>query len=75
MLTAARFMHAGRKPNGSTLDHPLPKKEGRMGLLHETNAPGGAWSLLAAGLAEFFCTAAFLFIATGKQISTAAITG
>ncbi|WIA16081.1 hypothetical protein OEZ85_012806 [Tetradesmus obliquus] len=45
-------MTTGRKPNGSTLDHPLPKKEGRMGLLHETKAPGGALSLLAAGLAE-----------------------
>ncbi|WIA36261.1 hypothetical protein OEZ86_007591 [Tetradesmus obliquus] len=62
-------MTTGRKPNGSTLDHPLPKKEGRMGLLHETKAPGGAWSLLAAGLAEFFCTAAFLFIATGTVTS------
>jgi hypothetical protein len=58
-------MHAGRLPTNATPDHPLPKKKGRMGPLHEARAPGGMWSLLSAGLAEFFCTAAFLFIATG----------
>jgi hypothetical protein len=61
---------AGRGSNGTTPDNPLPKKEGRTGLLHEAKAPGGSWSLLAAGLAEFFCTAAFLFIATGGQHSS-----
>jgi hypothetical protein len=63
-------MLAGQKPNNATPDHPLPKKEGRAGLFGEAKAPGGMWSLVSAGLAEFFCTAAFLFIATGWLGST-----
>ncbi|WIA16082.1 hypothetical protein OEZ85_012807 [Tetradesmus obliquus] len=53
----------------TTLDHPLPKNEARPGWIREPKGPGGPWTLVSAGLAEFFCTAAFLFIATGTVTS------
>eukprot|EP00882_Tetradesmus_deserticola_P001844 GHRQ01001977.1.p1 GENE.GHRQ01001977.1~~GHRQ01001977.1.p1 ORF type:complete len:312 (+),score=59.19 GHRQ01001977.1:272-1207(+) len=62
-------MPAGVPKHNATPDQSRPRSGVWAGLLGEAQGPGGMQSLLSAGLAEFFCTAAFLFIATGTVTS------